>query len=374
MIDYNEQKYWLFPVAVEGLGSVSINKFLAHFGTVEAIYKAPENELKKVAGISPLIIDNILNKRKSFNPDSEYERIKKLGINFVNRTQAAYPKRLLEIPDPPDVLFYLGKLPSSDSPALAIIGSRTCSTYGSEIALHFSQELASCGIDIISGMAAGVDGYSHRGAIKAGGETFAVLGCGVDICYPKKNRDIYDSITENGGILSEFYPSTLPIAANFPRRNRIISGLSDAILVVEARQKSGTLITVNMGLEQGKDIFAIPGRINDNLSLGCNGLIHEGAVLVQSPLDIIRELSLRYGYIINSPGLVDYSLNCELSPKEKMLLSQLDQTPESAEMLSAALNLDITEILSLLTMLEIKGAIEPVGPGKYIRCMFSHTL
>lgn len=190
------------------------------------------------------------------------------------------------------ILYYRGTLPEDEIMSLAIIGARECSAYGSHVAAEFAKRIAAAGINIISGMARGIDGIGQRAALEAGGSTYGVLGCGVDICYPLSNRSLYLQMQEKGGILSPYVPGTKPIKTLFPYRNKIVAGLSDAVLVVEARQKSGTLITVDMALEQGKDVYAVPGRVTDRLSDGCNLMIRQGAGIALSPEDILAEMAV----------------------------------------------------------------------------------
>ena len=365
----DNEKYWLLPAKVDYLGTQGLDRLLIRFGDVKTIYEAPAKDILSVEGVYPGMLEKFVEVRSKFDPDEEAEKLAKAGIGFVSRENPLYPKRLKEISSPPNVLFFYGHLPENDKPAVAVIGSRGCSSYGREISRSFAAEFGRLGIDVISGMAAGVDGYSHRGALEGGGKTYAVLGCGVDFCYPAANRDIYDAIPEKGGILSEFYPGTQPIACNFPMRNRIISALSDGILVIEAREKSGTGITVEMGLEQGKDIYAIPGRIGDKLSDGCNKLIRQGARLVQSPADIVAEMAHSYGYLVDRKGCADQAGRKRrkkgLTSDQIMVLDLLDLKPKSITELSMKTGLDSAEIMAVLTILEIKGYAHAVGDGSY---------
>lgn len=209
---------------------------------------------------------------------------------YIRRTDEEFPEKLRQIKNPPEGIYVRGQLPAEDKPTVAIIGARRCSTYGREMAEWFAGELAAAGVQVVSGMAAGVDGIAQRASLRAGGRSFGVLGCGTDICYPTDNRDLYETLQKCGGILSEYAPGTPPDAFHFPMRNRIISGISDAVLVVEAKERSGTLITVDFALEQGREVFVLPGRITDNLSAGCNRLLRQGAGIALSPKDIMEEM------------------------------------------------------------------------------------
>lgn len=212
------------------------------------------------------------------------------GIHWTHLNKHDYPYRLKNIADPPLLIFYKGKLPDDQRPCVAIVGARECSPYGEKTAAMFARELSSVGVQIISGMARGIDGISQRGSISVGGNTFGVLGCGVDVIYPEENKDLFADILKDGGIISEFNPGTEPLKSYFPSRNRIISGLSDIVLVVEARKRSGTYITVTQALEQGRDVFAVPGRITDALSDGCNNLIAQGAAIALNSSILIEDL------------------------------------------------------------------------------------
>lgn len=212
------------------------------------------------------------------------------GIRMVERGERDYPARLLEIPDPPERLYVLGRLPEEKVPSVAIIGARECSEYGSYVAARLGECMGRNGIQVISGMARGIDGIGQTAALDVGGSSFAVLGSGVDVCYPARNRRLYERLRERGGVLSEYPPGTPALSRNFPPRNRIVSGLADAVVVVEAREKSGTLITVDMALEQGKEVYAVPGRVTDALSSGCNRLVKLGAAMLLDPEELAEEL------------------------------------------------------------------------------------
>lgn len=293
----------------------------------------------------------------------EYGRLSEKGIRFVTPLDEEYPRRLLHIYDYPMGLYVKGKLPEEEKAAVAVIGARNCTAYGKQTAEYISRELAENGVQIISGLALGIDEAGHRGAMAGGGATFAVLGCGVNICYPKTNYRTYEQILEKGGILSEYPPGTGPDAWHFPVRNRIISGLSDAVLVMEARKKSGSLITAELGLEQGKDIFALPGRISDALSEGCNSLIESGA-----------EILLSSGQVLEHLGIFNQKKECPceknvkgLAKSEKMLYSFLDSEPRHLEELASRANLTVTQAVNDLLSLELKGLAVRFSGLYYVR-------
>lgn len=240
--------------------------------------------------------------------EEEYYRLAEKGIRFITHLDPDYPSRLLSMYDFPAALYVKGDLPKEDEPAAAIIGARECSAYGRQTAEHMAKELAEAGVTIISGLARGIDGAGHKGALDGGGKTFAVLGCGVNICYPRSNYSLYTQIGEQGGLISEYPPDTPPLARNFPMRNRIISGLSDAVLVIEARKKSGSLITAQTGLDQGKDIYAVPGRITDSLSEGCNQLIASGAFVLLSAENLLENMGISYKKKDRAGGKIEKGL------------------------------------------------------------------
>ena len=286
MFDKNVYDYWL--CSIPGVGNRSIERLLELCGSAREIYEASEEVLKQVLSVSKLT--ELVNLRISWDLQGEYDKLKEQGINFLTIEDAAYPKRLLQIPDAPYGIFYKGILPEDDKLSVAIIGARDCSEYGKYVAEELGRFLGQKSVQVISGMARGIDGISQQAAFLAGGSTTAVLGCGVDICYPIQNKNLYQSIPERGCILSSYPPGTQPRPQNFPPRNRIVSGLADVVVVIEARNKSGTLITVDMALEQGKEVYVVPGRITDRLSDGCNRLLKQGAGVLTSPEDFLEEV------------------------------------------------------------------------------------
>jgi DNA processing protein len=247
-----------------------------------------EKDLNKLKSIK----ETVLKEEKELKENAKifYAELIRKDIHWTHLSKKDYPNRLKNIGDPPLLFFYKGKLPEEERPSVAIVGARECSPYGEKTARMFARELSSAGVQIISGMARGVDGISQRASISVGGNTFGVLGCGVDVVYPEDNKDLFEDILKDGGIISEFNPGTEPLRTYFPSRNRIISGLSDIVLVVEARKRSGTYITVTSALDQGREVFAVPGRITDALSDGCNNLIVAGAEIAVNSEAIIQDL------------------------------------------------------------------------------------
>ena len=293
----------------------------------------------------------------------EYDHLQEKGIRFVTPLDREYPKRLLHIYDYPMGLYVKGELPDEECPTAAIIGARNCTEYGRQAAGFMGKELAKAGVQIVSGLALGIDGAGHEGALKGKGKTYGVLGCGVNICYPRSNYYLYEAIPSQGGIISEFGPGEEPLARNFPMRNRIISGLSDVILIMEARKKSGSLITVSLGLEQGKEIFALPGRITDTLSAGCNELIQSGAGILTSPEDV-----LEYMGIFHEKKCINREKDQKgLAKIEKMVYSCLDSEPRHPDQIMVQTGLSAGRCMSALLELELEGLAVRTSGQNYMK-------
>lgn len=280
-----------------------------------------------------------------------------------NSFEEKYPKRLQVYENMPKTIYIKGRLPQENVKTVAIVGARVCSHYGAYQAYRFAKELVQQGVQIISGLAKGIDTNAHKGALDGGGTTYAVLGCGVDVCYPKQNQRLYEEIIKKGGVLSEFDNQTPPFAGNFPRRNRIISGLADLVLVVEAKKKSGSLITANYALEQGKAVFAVPGRIDDALSEGSNLLIADGAGIANSVESILSELQI----LPKKKEDFFHKSKIWLASHEEMVYSCLDLHPKNLEDIVREIPLSAREITGLLLKLELKGLIEEPVKNYYAR-------
>ena len=293
------------------------------------------------------------------------------NIRCIQREDHDFPLKLKDIPGAPRAIYVTGRLPDPKQPSVAVIGARTCSEYGRKMAKWFGTRLGEYGIQVISGMARGIDGISQMAALQSGGTSFGVLGCGVDVCYPKENLELYRMLCERGGLISEYPPGSQPIARQFPARNRIISGLADVLLVIEARQKSGTLITVDMALEQGREVYVVPGRLDDPLSEGCNRLLKQGAGLLLSPEELLQE-------ILNCPVAGTGSEQSEnkrkktknkflLDKDEDMVYTSLDLYAKNLEDIVDASKVPVQDVMHILLSLELKGLIREVGKNHYIR-------
>ncbi len=285
---YSDREILYFLQSIPGIGNRTIQKLWNSFANCNQIYTAKEDELRKI--LSTAQIKVFFQEREKETPSEKIAKLEKSGIQYYSIFDWQYPKRLRPLSDAPLALFVKGKLPSETEMTAAVVGARYHSVYGRRQAKAFSALLAEKGIGVVSGMAKGIDSIAQLSAIENGGNTYAVLGCGVDVCYPKESQKLYDKIPEHGGIISEYLPGTMPKAGLFPPRNRIISGLGDILLVIEAREKSGTLITVDTALEQGKEIWALPGRTEDILSMGCNRLIFQGAGILTDVFEFSKEL------------------------------------------------------------------------------------
>ncbi len=365
---YKAYMHWLFQAA--GMGSRGFIRALLALWPPEEIYRlAAGGQLAEKTG------KKYLEKARKLEASAagcdvagEYERLCGRGIAFVAAGEEEYPKKLAMIPDAPCALYYVGRLPDPDRKTLAVIGARNCSAYGRSMASQFAAFLAEAGVQIVSGMARGVDGIGQQAALDAGGYSLGVLGCGVDICYPPENRELYERLIAQGGICSEYPPGIEPRALLFPPRNRIISGLCDGVLVVEAKERSGTLITVDMALEQGREVYAVPGRVTDPLSRGCNRLIRQGAALVESPEELLRELGLDGGV----RGRCQDGGTLLPGGLPGRILKLLDYQPQTTEELlrqyEAAYEppLSIPELCLELLRLCADGYAEQVG-GLYVR-------
>ncbi len=285
-LNEKDYAYWLFNV--EGVGNASADKLLCSGLSCRDVYQMSSKELTKL--LSRKKAESIEKSRYSWDFEAERKKLEAKGVRFVSRIDPEFPEKLKNIPGAPFAIYVKGALPNPEIPSVSIVGARMCSEYGRYMARQFGRGLALAGVQVISGMARGIDGIAQGAAIEAGGKSFGIMGCGVDICYPPENKVIYDALLKTGGAISEYPPGMEPQARFFPMRNRIISALSDVLLVVEARQKSGTSITVDTALEQGREVLAVPGRVTDRLSDGCNYLISQGAGVAISVEDVLDRL------------------------------------------------------------------------------------
>lgn len=361
-----EERYWLWLCSIPGLYCKQTRTLIEYFGAPEEIWKAPEQEFEVWRKKQVHWVEALLDFRRKNSPEEVWHRVVGKGIKFISCCHSEFPKRLKRLSDCPVGLFFRGDLPADEMPSVAIVGARQCSSYGKAMAKELAEVLAVEGVQIISGLADGIDGYAQEAAVNIGGKSYGVLGCGVDICYPRENFSVYQKLCTSGGIVSEFPVGMEPEKYHFPMRNRLISGLSDAVVVVEARAKSGSLITADLALEQGKEVFAVPGRTKDKLSYGCNWLIEQGAGVVLSPENLLKQLNIFHE---NGEDIENFTQKNQigLAQEEKWVYSNLDLSPKSLEEISAKTDYSITKLCSILLQLELQGLASEVAKNQYVR-------
>ena len=358
------EMYMLWLSSLYELGSHKQNALLSHFGDARSIFDAPEKYLYEIGELTENNVSKITGKRDMSLVESMLAEMVKQKIAYISRDHDDFPALLKGIPDPPVGLFVLGDMPGEESHRVGIIGSRRCSEYGLSATRLLAKPLPAYGITIVSGMARGIDGIAHKCALEGGGKTIAVLGSGVDICYPAEHRALREDIIANGCVVSEYPPGVKPFPAFFPARNRIISGLSSVLVVVEAAKKSGTLITVDQAQDQGRDVMAVPGSILSSLSEGTNKLINEGALPAISHEDIISALG-----ITNEPknqAKIQPTSNT-LAPDEKIVYDILNFLPMPFDELAMLSGSTLQSLHYICTMLELKGFIKKLPGQRYIR-------
>ena len=354
--------YWLALNLTPGIGSTLMRRLLDRFNTPEAVFHAPMKELSKIEGLGEKVVQEIRKGPLEKVVERELSLLREVGGRVITLKDEEYPKRLRDIYDPPALLYVRGELKKEDEFAISIVGSRKTTPYGRWFTEKVSQELARHGVTIVSGMARGIDSLAHWGAISGGGRTIAVLGCGVDVIYPSENRNLFAKIIDRGAILSEFPMGSPPEGGHFPRRNRIISGLSLGVVVVQASEKSGSLITAGYALEQGREVFAVPGNVGTESSRGTHRLIKEGAKLVESSEDILEEILPQWRGGREKIPKVE-TPRPDLTEEEKALYELLGDTPLHIDVMIRESRLDPGKVSSLLLNLELKGMISQ-WPGK----------
>lgn len=363
--------HWMYQAV--GMGNRKLFRELRRLGPAEEIYEMAKKGLlgEKLSVRYQKKAEKLTVSAQKYDVAVRYEEMINRGISFVTIDEESYPAKLASIPDAPCAIYYAGKLPDDRNQSIAVIGARECSEYGRSLAKQFGEMLAEAGIQVVSGMARGIDGIGQQAALDAGGYSLGVLGCGVDICYPPEHRRLYDNLIEKGGICSEYPPGIEPRATLFPPRNRIISGLCDAVLVIEAKERSGTLITVDMALEQGREVYALPGRTTDLLSRGCNRLIRQGAEIVISPQELVRELNPGFA---GTDTYEQQNLFATDSTKGR-LMQILDFQPKSMEMLQKTYadtygrRITIPELCHELLQLCAAGTAGQISGSYYVRKM-----
>jgi DNA processing protein len=357
----SDLRYWIALSLLPDVGPVGAKKLLSAFGTPEKVFTAGLDDLLAVDGIGMNRAKNIREFSLWKHIEQNIQVIEKKGIRVVYFGDPLYPEMLKEIDDAPIVLYTRGDIQPHDRYAIAVVGSRKLTPYGESVADTVSEDLASMGFTVVSGMARGVDTLAHKGALKAGGRTIAVLGSGPDVPYPPENRSLMERITRSGCIISEFPPGAPPDKENFPRRNRLISGLSLGVLVVEAASDSGALITARYAIEQGREVFAVPGNITSSISEGTNALIKKGAVLTRKADDIVEELAPVLKGFIKSKE----KIKIEITDEEKQICILLSGEPKQIDVLSRESGFPASRVLGILLGLELKGAVKQITGKRF---------
>ncbi|HBG75251.1 MAG: DNA protecting protein DprA [Chloroflexi bacterium GWB2_49_20] len=356
----NEKLYWVGFNLVKGIGAVRLRALNEHFGDLAQAWEATPSQLRDT-GLSSKIVENIVQMRSSVNLENYYEKILSKGIVVITSQEDNYPNRLKEIDQPPPVIYVRGDLIADDFWAVAIVGTRRVTAYGRQVTDELASYLAQNGVTVISGMARGVDAIAHQAAIKAGGRTIAVLGSGVDRIYPPEHRSLSDQIINQGAVISDYAPGTPPDSSNFPPRNRIISGLSMAVVVIEAAETSGALITASFAGDQGRDVFAVPGNILAPQSKGTNRLIQQGAHPLLSGRDLLDTLNLTR---VNEQRVVRHAIPVDAT--EAKVLDVLGREPLHVDEIRSQTGLAIESVSAALVMMELKGMVQQVGGMNYV--------
>lgn len=356
----SQKKYWVGFNLVKGIGPARLRVLLDHFGDIESAWKASSKDLE-ASRLGPKLINALLELRSSDTLERTWENIQEQETTVLTWEDPEYPRRLKEIDQPPPLLYLRGALRETDQWAVAIVGTRRATTYGRQVSDEIAGTLAGNGITIVSGLARGVDGFAHQASLEAGGRTLAVLGSGVDRIYPPEHRGLAEKILANGALISDYPPGTAPEAANFPPRNRIISGLSQAVIVVEAGKKSGALITAAFAAEQGREVFAVPGNIHAPQSKGTNLLIREGAHILLNAQTVLE--------VLNMAQVSEHRAARTVLPAdtvEAQLYELLGREPLHVDDIRTRTDLPIEEVSAALTLMELKGMVRQVGNMCYV--------
>jgi len=359
-VNRKDIKYWVGFSFIPGIGRVRLNQLETHFGNLEDAWNAAPADLRR-ARLDNNVINAITTWRPKVSLEEEMEKLERHRVQVLTYHDSAYPSRLKEIYDYPPILYVKGSLLPEDEWCLAVVGTRRATAYGKQVTEEIVADLARNRITITSGLARGIDSVAHRSALEAGGRSIAVFACGLDIVYPGENANLARSIMQQGALISEYPLGTKPKPENFPRRNRIMSGMSLGVLVVEAGESSGALITANLALEQNREVLAVPGSILSPASRGTNHLIQEGAKAVRDYMDILEELNLTA-----VAQQMEMKEIIPASDEESILLKQLSTEPTHVDEVCRASGLPVSTVSSTLAMMELKGLVKSVGSMKYV--------
>ncbi len=358
-LSFEERAAWVGLSLVKGIGSVRFRRLLDHFGTAQAAWQASSSDLM-AAGVTGPVLEEFLETRKRVDPRALLEVWEQKGIAVVTWKDAHYPPRLKHIPQSPPVLYLKGQWLPQDDWAVAVVGTRKATTYGRRVTEEVVDFLVQHQVTVVSGLARGIDGYAHEAALKGGGRTIAVLGSGPDVIYPPEHASLARRIVENGALMSDYPPGTPPEGVHFPARNRIISGLSLAVVVIEAGERSGALITAAFAADQGREVFAVPGSIYAPQSQGTLRLIQQGAHLLRCPQDLAQVLDLHL-----LPERQRARILLPDDPMERLLWETL-QEPLHIDDLAAQTGLPSAQVSALLILMELKGLVRQVGNMIYV--------
>ncbi|MBD3233813.1 MAG: DNA-protecting protein DprA [candidate division Zixibacteria bacterium] len=350
---------------IPGIGEIRFHRLISHFKTASAVFDADIQELMEAGKIS-LNRANVL--KAGYNQrdvESKLSKLKDCNISIITLEDADYPENLRQLNDPPPLLYFQGEIKYADSHCIAIVGSRKASPYGKSMTTRISEELVDAGFTVVSGFARGIDTIAHRTALDCDGKTIAVMGCGIDVVYPSENKELFTRITQSGCIISEFEPGKPPEARNFPKRNRLISGIASGVVIVEAAIKSGALLTANHALEQGREVFAVPGPVNSPSSEGTNNLIKSGAKLTTSINDILEELKIQ----LKCPPIsrAEKDKLGQLDGEQKVIYQNLDTVGVQIDKLVESTKIDISRLLGHLLEMELAGYVKTLPGKRYVR-------
>lgn len=359
-MDIGSRKFWLGFSRVKGIGAVRTKKLFEYFGDLSLAWTASESQLRE-AGLGKKTIKSFIDLRQSIDLNREYEALLESGIKMITIKDADYPQKLLTIEYPPPVLFMKGEILESDSYAVAVVGTRRVTSYGRQIANELARFLAQNQVTVVSGLARGVDSVAHKAALDAGGRTIVVLGSGVDVIYPPENRALAERVIRSGAMVSDYYPGTPPEGKNFPPRNRIISGLSLASVIIEAGERSGALITAEFAAIQGREVFALPGSFYAPRSKGTNRLIRDGALPLLDFNDLLEALNLEH--------VDEYRYAKKVIPEndiELLLMNLIKDEPMHINEIKAALGLSMEKVSAALVMMKLKGMVHETANLTYL--------
>ncbi len=352
---------WIGLSSIPGVGRVTFRRLVKHFGSAASVLGASQEELRELGGLSDKVATEVRSFPWSERAEAELAKADEEKAALITADDPQYPEPLLKTPDPPLVLYIRGTLGSGDGNAVAMVGTRTPTHYGLTVTHRMAYELASHGITVVSGMARGIDTQAHKGALAAKGRTIAVLGCGIDMAYPPENKGLMEEIARSGAVISENPFGTKPESGYFPARNRIISGLSTGTVIIEATEDSGSLITADYTLKQGRKLFAVPGNISSQASRGTNSLIKQGALLVETAEDVLRGLDLYKGR--NTGTAVRRPLP-DMTGEERSVFEAVAAEPKHIDVIMAECGMTPGRLSGILTTLELKGLAKQL-PGKY---------